>query len=131
MRSEVIQQKILRRLTNQRAPATAYQLLDALRAEMPKLAPPTIYRALAALTKTQRVHRIESLNAYVACRCGRHHTPGVMTICGDCGAVEEALAPALVESVLSTSEQTGFLAQRPVIELHGLCAHCAAEERSA
>lgn len=131
MRSEVIQQKILRRLTNQRAPATAYQLLDTLRAEVPKLAPPTIYRALAALTKTQRVHRIESLNAYVACRCGRHHTPGVMTICSDCGAVEEALAPALVESVLSTAEQTGFLAQRPVIELHGLCAHCAAEERSA
>ena len=131
MRSEVIQQKILRRLTNQHAPETAYQLLGALRAELPKLAPPTIYRALAALTKTQRVHRIESLNAYVVCRCGQHDTPGVMTICSDCGAVEEALAPALVERVLSSAEKTGFHPQRPVIELHGFCAHCAAEERSA
>ena len=47
---------------------SAYDLLDELRGKYPKIAPPTVYRALAALIESGQVHRLESLNAYVACQ---------------------------------------------------------------
>ena len=104
---------------------TAYDVLHQLQASHPKIAPPTVYNALAALTKTGRVHRVESLKAYIACQCDGTHQSAVPSICDACGTVEERTAPSLVENLSGFVGQTGFLPQRHVIEVHGMCSECA------
>ena len=47
-------------------PLTAYEVLDALKG-MGVSGPPTVYRALDKLIADGRVHRLESLNAFVLC----------------------------------------------------------------
>jgi len=69
-------------------PMTAYELLDRLRPQG-ITAPPTIYRALDRLIGQGRAHRLESLNAFVACADPHHGAAALFSICGDCGIVQE------------------------------------------
>ncbi|MEL7116167.1 MAG: Fur family transcriptional regulator [Pseudomonadota bacterium] len=112
-------------------PTSAYDLLHALRDEHPKIAPPTIYRALAALVEKGKVHRLESLNAFVACQCEHQHQAAILSICDDCGAVEETVAPKLLDQLTQLTKKSGFAAMRHVIEIHGRCASCGASEAKA
>ncbi len=125
-RGEVIQAEVLAVLRRRRGPLSAYDVLEELREDNPKIAPPTIYRALAALTGRGRVHRLESLNAFIACQCDRHQHASILSICDDCGAVEESVAPDLVNALSSIIARSGFAPMRHVIEVHGLCASCGA-----
>lgn len=107
-------------------PLTAYDILDRLRPGRPKVAPTTVYRALARLTEADRVHRIETLNAYVACPSAGAHAHGetILAICDDCGTVGEHLAPGAIAAIADTLGQNGFRAARPVVEVRGRCAGC-------
>ena len=116
-------------LHREAGPLSAYDILAKLRDDHPKIAPPTIYRALSALTDLGHVHRLESLNAYVSCQCADHkHGPSVLSICGDCGGVEERVAPEVMAQLSVFAAKSGFLAQRHVVELHGVCASCRPAE---
>ena len=64
-----------------------------------RLAPPTIYRALAALTDRGSVHRLESLNAFIACQHDRHRQASILSICNDCGGVEENVSTELLKGI--------------------------------
>ena len=121
-----VQAEVLTVLRRRRGPLSAYDVLGELREANPKIAPPTIYRALAALTERGRVHRLESLNAFIACQCDRHQHASILSICDDCGTVEESVAPDLVNALSSVSGTSGFAPMRHVIEVHGLCASCGA-----
>lgn len=105
-------------------PLTAYDLLAALQVGRPRIAPPTIYRALKRLIELGCVHRLESLNAYTACSGEGHSTSAVFTICGSCGEVAEHIDKHVVERLRRLGAATGFIAERPVIELHGTCGGC-------
>lgn len=123
-RGEQMRAEILAVLRDADSAMSAYDVLHRLQASHPKIAPPTVYNALAALTKTGRVHRVESLKAYIACQCDGTHKSAVLSICDECGTVEERTAPSLVENISGFVEETGFLPQRHVIEVHGLCSSC-------
>ncbi len=110
-------------------PLTAYELLATLQADRPRIAPPTIYRALKRLIALGFVHRIESMNAYTACRSDGHSATAVFTICDNCGAVGEHVDERVVERLRRLGAATGFTAERPVIELHGTCGGCRDSER--
>lgn len=103
---------------------SAYEVLGELRQFNPKLAPPTVYRALSALARKGLVHRLESMNAFVACQCDRHQQAPVLSVCDDCGAVEEYLAPHIVSALSDVAGQSGFSPTHQVIELHGRCNLC-------
>ena len=103
---------------------SAYKVLNELRAFNPKIAPPTVYRALNALAKSGQVHRLESMNAYVACRCEKHQHPPVFSVCDECGQVEESLAPEVVSALSNVTGISGFTPTHQVIELHGCCVSC-------
>ena len=125
-RGEKTQADVLAVLRQRGGPLSAYDVLRELRATNPRIAPPTIYRALAALRESGRVHRLESLNAFIACRCDRHTQASILSICDDCGTVEESVAPELLEDLSSVAGRSGFRPSRHVIEIHGICASCGA-----
>nr|WP_319515110.1 transcriptional repressor [uncultured Cohaesibacter sp.] len=128
IRGEKMQAEVLDVLRRRMAPLSAYDVLEELRGAHPKLAPPTIYNALSALTKRGHVHRVESLKAYVACQCERQSHPSILAICDACGKVEERVAVGLVGAVSGFVAETGFVPLRHVIEIHGLCADCASQQ---
>ena len=113
--------RVLEILLESHAAMGAYDVLDRLSAEGLGSRPPVAYRALAFLTGHGFAHRIERLNAYVACaRPGASHEPAFL-ICTGCGAVAEAAArPALG----APAREAGFRIARTVVEAEGLCPGC-------
>ncbi len=123
-RGEYLQAEVLKIMQRRSEPLSAYDILDEMRNADAKLAPTTIYRTLAALTERKRIHRLESLNAYVLCQCEGHDQASILSICDDCGSVEESVAPDVLHSLSSILRERGFSAQRHVIEVHGTCGSC-------
>ena len=67
----------------------AYSLLDLLKEAGFRSQPTVAYRALDFLVKHGFVHKVKSLNAFIACtRPGRNHSPAFM-ICRLCETVAE------------------------------------------
>ena len=123
-RGEEMQTAVLAILRDSKSPHSAYTLLDRLQETYPKIAPPTVYRALATLVERGQIHRLESLNAYVACQSEAHHQASVLSICEDCGIVEETFEPDIVSRLSAALRKSGFSAQRHIIEVNGICASC-------
>lgn len=119
------QSDILDVLESTKAPMTAYQILAQLQKDEPDIAPPTVYRALAALTDQGRAHKLESLKSFVPCRCEHDKSLPVLTICDDCGAVEEHDGGTLVAKLSSLIAASDFVPKRHIVELHGHCSACA------
>ncbi len=123
-RGKQMQTEILSILRDCKSPHSAYDLLESLKDIYPKIAPPTVYRALAALVERGQIHRLESLNAYIACQSEAHHQASVLSICEDCGAVEENFEPDIVSRLSAALRKSGFSAQRHIIEVNGICESC-------
>ena len=120
------QAEVLGVLKKQDRPMTAYEILGQLKGDDGCVAPPTVYRALSALTEQGRAHRLESLNAFVSCQCSHvGHTP-VLAICDDCGSVEEHADRSVTDRLTALTGETGFRARRHVVEVYGLCGACVA-----
>ena len=106
-------------------PASAYEILDALRDEGLR-APLQVYRALSKLIDSGSVHRIESLNAFVACR---HHGCGgdevsIFMLCERCDNVTEVVDTATAAALFSLCAARSFSATRQMIEITGICEAC-------
>ena len=119
-------------LADSRRAMTAYELLDGLRPTGVS-APLTVYRALDKLIEAGKVHRIESLNAFVACRDAHGHEHGHshahdrtvgFAICDRCGAVEEFVDHTLHRRIDADLAAKGFAPRSSFIEVLGLCAAC-------
>lgn len=107
-------------------PMTAYQILEQLQTVEPDIAPPTVYRTLSALTDQGRAHRLESIKAFVPCRCSHVESVPVLAICADCGSVEEHDGSSLLPKLTALTNQNAFRAERHIVEIHGQCGTCAA-----
>ena len=114
---------VLRAIVSARAPVTAYGLLERLRPEGFR-APPTVYRALRRLLARGLVHRLETGNAYVACRHPGHEERASFLICEDCGAVSERLDERLGRMVEAVAGRRGFRVTGWTVELLGRCKEC-------
>ena len=120
-----IRRKVLRLLLENAGPAKAYDLLANLDGEG-AAKPPTIYRALDFLQEAGLVHKIESLNAYVACGHTSHSHSAVFLICDTCHNAEELHATATSEALKAETRAAGFHMTRAVVEVRGTCRNCAA-----
>jgi len=109
------------------APLTAYQLLDRLKETRKGAAPPTIYRALDFLIEQRFIHKVERLNAFIACSEaeGHHDHPVQFLICRQCGTVAEIEDHAISRALAHAAERNGFRPGNAVVELDGTCAECA------
>ena len=106
----------------------AYELLDRLREEGLGSQPPAVYRALDFLAQAGFVHKIERLNAYVAC-CqpggahGEDHG-ACFLICSACRKVAEVEDGALEIALAQAAAGQGFAMRRTVLEIEGTCPAC-------
>jgi Fur family zinc uptake transcriptional regulator len=89
-------------------------------------APQQIYRALQGLVGHRLIHRIETLNAYLACDHAPHDHQAAFTVCTGCGRVDEVPLGKTVSSLARAVAKTGFAVQATHLELSGLCAACQA-----
>jgi Fur family zinc uptake transcriptional regulator len=118
---------VLGALAHAEAPLSAYELLDKLRGDGLR-APLQVYRALDKLVERGLAHRLESLNAFVACADEQCHRKGLIAfaICDGCGKVDE-FADAVIEDRLGHwAEAKGFKVERTTMEIRGKCGVCAA-----
>lgn len=120
------QDDVLSVLNAREKPMTAYQILGELQETEPDIAPPTVYRTLSALTEQGRAHRLESIRAFVPCRCNHAERVPVLTICADCGSVEEHDGSGLLADLTALTDQSNFRAARHIVEINGQCGRCAA-----
>lgn len=105
----------------------AYEVLDRLQAEGLGAQPPAAYRALDFLVANGFAHRVEKLNAYIACtHPGEAHVPAFL-LCRACGAVGETVLAAPRGTLDRTALDAGFTVEKLVIEAEGLCQACAYE----
>lgn len=122
------QADILEVLNGATAPLTAYQILEELQDGEPQIAAPTVYRALNALTEQGKAHRLETLKAFVPCRCSHDTGVQILAICHQCGSVEEHDGSAVLPLLDAITAPSKFSAQKHTLEIQGQCAACSKDE---
>ena len=114
-------------------PIKAYDLLEQIRVDKSAdgegagaAAPPTVYRALDFLLANGFIHKLESINAFVACHhpnAAQHSAP--FLICDGCHKAVELEDEHVVATLDAQARALGFSPQTQTLEVHGLCAECA------
>ena len=120
-----LRKKVLTLLLESHGPAKAYDLLEHL-GEDGSAKPPSVYRSLDFLLEMGLAHKIESLNAFVACGHWKHGHAAVFLICDKCGTAGELHANDSVRKLTQEVESVKFQMRSAVIEIRGLCKACAA-----
>jgi len=107
------------------APLSAYSILDQLRGEGLK-APLQVYRALDKLLDLGLAHRLESLNAFIACAEPQCHRTGLIAfaICESCSQVSEFSDEVVRERLAAWADREGFVPSRTTMEIRGTCQTC-------
>ena len=119
-----LRKKVLQLLLESEGPSKAYDLLEHL-GEDGAAKPPSVYRSLDFLLEMGLAHKIESLNAYVACGHWKHGHAAVFLICDKCGMAGELHAHDSVKKLTQEVESVNFRMRSAVIEIRGLCETCA------
>ena len=120
-----IRGKILELLVATGQPVSAYWLIEELRTQGTSVVPPTVYRALNFLKRSGLAHRVESLNAFVACAHPGHDHQEQFLICSDCGFAEELSDVAITELLHGKAVAQGFRPEQQIVEIAGVCRTCA------
>ena len=119
------QQIIFDLINKSSEPLKAYTILFSVQKKGIK-APPQVYRALDKLVETGKIHKIESKNAFVACRnsnCDISKTTA-FSICESCEMVDEINDAKLTKYLTNFSDKKGTKYKRFNLEFFGLCKKC-------
>ena len=119
-----VRHKVLELIWESHKAVKAYELLDRLKPAQQAAKPATIYRALDFLIEQGLIHRVESLNAFVGCRCSGHQHEQLLLICKHCEEVEERSAKEVMLALSQEIKEAGFTVHSKAIEVHGICAKC-------
>jgi Fur family zinc uptake transcriptional regulator len=123
-RSAADQDKIIvEALRDAGRPVSAYELIEQVKGTG-VTAPPTVYRALQRLIDDGLAHRLESLNAFVACNHPHHANKAVFAICDACGAVTEFDSASAIKALQAWAKGAEFQVRSMTLELRGKCKAC-------
>ena len=119
------QQIIFDLINKSSEPLKAYAILFNVQKRGIK-APPQVYRSLDKLVQTGKIHKIESKNAFVACRSSRCEISKAtaFSICESCEMVDEISDAKLTKYLSSFSDKKGTKYKRFNLEFFGLCKKC-------
>lgn len=107
----------------------AYEIIDRLADDGRRPAPITVYRALDFLIGQGFVHRLASLNAYVACCNASAEHGAQFLICRRCGTIGEMTSTGVHQAIVGAASDLGFAVAAPIVEIAGLCVDCRDEAR--
>ena len=114
---------VLTALRGSHAAQSAYDILDLVRGDGLK-APTQVYRALEKLVRRGLVHRIESLNGFVACQHPQDEGFAAFAICTRCDAVRELADEALIAPLRIWANAELFKIEHVTLEVRGFCPAC-------
>jgi Fur family transcriptional regulator, zinc uptake regulator len=127
-----LRRQILSIVAQAPAPLGAYAIIEELSREQHKaVAPPTVYRTLDFFLENGFLHKIESRNAYAPCAHLGHDHHGILLICERCGRTDEIENTSFDKLLQATAAKAGFVTQRQVVEIEGLCESCGHEAQAA
>jgi Fur family zinc uptake transcriptional regulator len=130
LRLTPVRRKALEILLQEHRAFGAYEMLDRLRGAGFGSQPPVAYRALEFLVANGFAHKIERLNAFIACaHPGANHSPAFM-ICRLCDSVAEAQSSPARGALGEAARATGFKIERTVVEAEGVCPACVEKPRA-
>ena len=106
-------------------PLKAYTILFNVQKKGIK-APPQVYRALDKLVEMGKIHKIESKNAFVACRNSdcEISKATAFSICESCEIVDEISDVKLSKYLSNFNHKKGMKFKRFNLEFFGLCQKC-------
>ena len=107
-------------------PLKAYTILFNVQKKGIK-APPQVYRVLNKLVEMGKIHKIESKNAFVACRNSdcEISKATAFSICERCEVVDEISDIKLSKYLSNFNHKKGMKFKRFNLEFFGLCKKCA------
>lgn len=117
-----IRRRVLEILLAQHKALGAYDILGVLKDEGHAAQPPVAYRALDFLVAHGLVHKVERLNAFVACAIPGEQHSAAFLICRSCRSVAEMEGAS--QAVDAMVKATGFEVDGAVVEADGLCPKC-------
>ena len=125
LRLTPVRRKVLELLLQEHRALGAYAILDLLRDAGFGSQPPVAYRALDFLCEHGFAHKIERLNAFIACtHPGQDHAPAFM-ICRKCDAVAETHTATGKSALRDAAHAVGFQIEKTVVEAEGVCPDCS------
>ena len=106
-------------------PLKAYTILFNVQRKGIK-APPQVYRALDKLVEIGKIHKIESKNAFVACKNSNCEISKAtaFSICESCEIVDEISDMKLSKYLSKFNDKKGMKYKRFNLEFFGLCNRC-------
>ena len=126
LRFTPIRRKVLEILVQEHRAIGAYTILDRLRKNGFASQPPVAYRALDFLTANGLAHKVEKLNAFIACtRPSKQHMPGFL-ICRICSSVAETSLNTAKSALGQVAREAKFSIEQFVMESEGVCSGCSA-----
>ena len=119
------QQVVLEIIVKAKEPLKAYSILYNVQKKGIK-APQQIYRALDKLIEIGKIHKVESRNAFVACKNSNCEISKAtaFSICENCELVEEINDMKLSNYLINYNDKTGMKYKKYNLEFFGLCKQC-------
>ena len=120
------QQVVLDIIEKAKEPLKAYSILFNVQKKGIK-APQQIYRALDKLIEMGKIHKIESRNAFVACKNSNCEISKAtaFSICESCEKITEINNLSLSKYLTSFKDYTGMKYKKYNLEFYGLCKKCS------
>ena len=128
LRFTKLRQQVFEEIAATHASIGAYEILARLGEKGTRVAPISIYRAIDALLDAGVIHRLESKNAFFACRRTDHTSKGKRPIflsCEKCGAVGEVDGQHIFDLIGEAAKSAKFTPRVKFVEVQGLCPRCA------
>ena len=106
-------------------PLKAYAILFNVQKKGIK-APLQVYRALDKLIEIGKIHKVESRNAFIACKSSSCEISQAtaFSICNKCENVSEINNPKLSKYLTNFEDDTGMQYNKYNLEFFGLCKKC-------
>ena len=119
------QQIVLSIIEKAKGPLKAYSILYNVQKRGIK-APLQVYRALEKLIEIGKIHKIESKNAFIACKNSdcEISKATAFSICESCEVVDEISDVKLSKYLSSFNHKKGMKFKRFNLEFFGLCKKC-------
>jgi Fur family zinc uptake transcriptional regulator len=121
-----MREAVFAELARHERPVSAYDIADNLSASRGKrVAPNSIYRILDLFVAKNLALRVESSNAFLANTHPGCEHDCIFLVCDECGDAKHVDDEEVSRAVRALASSRNFKAERPVLEIRGLCQMCA------